>query len=186
MTADVEVLERPIIFSTPMVEAILAGQKTQTRRVMRPQPVWREASDGRSDTSFGPYQVGDTLWVRETFANMALPGYDPIWTYKAGAPSTDVEGWMPPGVKWRPSIHMPRAAARLFLRVTRVRVERLQEMGPKDAIAEGVFSAPDRYHVDGVNPYPVASFSELWDSLNAKRGYGWSVNPWVYVIEFER
>ena len=87
------------------------------------------------------------------------------------------------GVKWRPSIHMPRWASRITLRVTNVRVERVQEISEEDALAEGVYG-------DEAAPFDQATatmcFEALWDSINAKRGYGWDANPWVWVVEFER
>lgn len=98
-----------------------------------------------------------------------------------------------PGEKWRPSIYMPRKAARLFLRVTNVRVERLQDITEEDARGEGVkdpyeYQHPDYYdqpHLRGLE-INQSAFAGLWDSINAKRGFCWEVNPWVWVIEFER
>ncbi len=178
--------ERPIIFSTPMVVAILAGRKAQTRRVIVPQPerrlektagalTWRytdrEGIDPKSPHFRAPCQVGDTLWVRETFS---LSPDGPI--YRASGSDA---GMLEPGdrIVWRPSIHMPRWAARLFLRVTDVRVERLQDISEADAIAEGRSLTRDD---------PRGYFPETWDSLNARRGYGWDANPWLWVISFER
>lgn len=156
--------ERPILFSAPMVRAILEGRKTQTRRVVKPQPVSHDAAEsgdvvfyggvlnrvsesrGRNKAAMGllnaktlycPYGVpGDRLWVRETWS----PGPRGIgFVYFADCP----EGQHPPA--WKPSIHMPRAACRITLEVVGVRTERLQEISEADAIAEGVQSVRDHY-----------------------------------------
>ena len=185
---------KPILFSTPMVQAILAGRKTQTRRVIKPQHVRR--SDGRGTlekiplnafadevgleviAEFSPRCPGDILYVRETWLQEEYPEFH--YVYKASCPKPEDYP-----EKWRPSIHMPRAAARIFLRVTDVRVERLQQITYGDCCAEGVF---DREDLKSCAHGSIATerFRELWNSLNAKRGYGWGVNPWVWVYEFER
>jgi len=193
--------EHPIIFNGPMVRAILAGRKTQTRRVMKPQPdpdgkvdvgeigstrgfaYVRGSRGGRCTKIPCPYgQPGDRLWVRETWALTDQAGYheaDAWPVYRADDPDWEtMEGW-----RWRPSIHMPRWASRITLEITDVHVERLQDISAGDAAAEGV---------DGVvsvaithDPVPSRNaFRVLWDSINAKRGYGWDANPWVWVIEF--
>lgn len=188
-------MEKPILFSTEMVRAILKGQKTQTRRVIKPQPpdgvgrirgpeLYEPAKVDRNgelvpgEPVYGVYddwgewgakfpygQPGDVLWVRETWCNAGVFGY----VYRA----TDS---LPVSVKggWRPSIHMPREAARLFLLIKNVRVERLQDITEEDARAEGAI---------GIEPISV--FMNLWNSINGKR-YPWESNPWVWVIEFER
>ena len=177
---------KPIIFSTEMVRAILDGRKTQTRRVIKPQP--ESMKDGKLPKC--PYQPGDILWVRETWyyeehmheltaGDPDLPSgrYKHRYICKASDPD------YPVGNKgWRPSIHMPREAARLFLLVKAVRVERLQEITEEDVLAEGCGLASWTQ-----DDWPkTAGFAQLWDSLNAKRGYGWKNNDWVWVIEFER
>jgi hypothetical protein len=209
---------KPIIFSTPMVQAILDGRKTQTRRVIKYdfESVYSAASQqGIMDKvcQYGElpsdaiewyakniakpkYQPGDVLWVRETFCEVPYEhnhvpikgGYItiPKYAYKADS-ERDYTGI------WKPSIHMPREAARIFLRVKTVRVERLQEITEEDAIAEGVgdpydYQSPEYYdqpHMRGLE-INKSAFAGLWDSLNEKRGYGWRTNPWVWVIEFER
>jgi hypothetical protein len=194
-----DALERPIIFSGEMVRAILDGRKTQTRRVCKEQPkrsnYLREATSREAPRFVGqsfiestyqanvvaciecPYgQPGDRLWVRETWrVHSSLDSECPsnlsdrlIVDYRAGG----TVGISRPG-KWRPSIHMPRKFCRLVLEVKAVRVERLQNISQKDAKAEGMTGAQ-----------PDLKFADLWNSLNAKRGYGWRVNPWVWVIEF--
>lgn len=220
--------ERPIIFSGSMVSAILADTKTQTRRVVKPQPepVGGEAKHAHWSWRGGffalrmypaqstllahcPYGApGDRLWVKETYANMAHDGDEPMWTYKAGSPPTSAEGWsLPPGVKWKSGRFMPKAAARITLELTDVRVERLQEISEADAYAEGIeqdvwdqalvtrdYSAPDRWFQTwtedeaGYVDFEAAarrSFQSLWDSINAKRA-PWSINPWLWVLCFRR
>jgi hypothetical protein len=213
--------EKPIIFSTPMVRAIITGWKTQTRRVVKPQPedvrFCADSVDGDHyyDTARGSdtwlksrYLPGDVLWVREMW-RMQNYGYDPATcTYEGQelqyrADFTDEEnarygrrGGCAP-CKWRPSIHMPRSAARIFLRVTDVRVERLQKITAEDCIAEGVFiewsdELPQpsymslAYSETRVKPAFIKAYATLWDGLNAKRGYGWDTNPWVWVYTFEQ
>jgi len=195
MTPEGEIMStKPILFSTPMVQAILDGRKTMTRRVIKPQPVrngafWELGGAGWSGNTvtpvYGhslynriPHKPGDVLWVRETW--YLETHYDAhSYVYRASSPDYPVDvGVGQHG--WRPSIFMPREAARLFLRVKGVRVERLQNISAEDCEAEGHFeTAP-------VEPRPRSWFSEVWDSLNAKRGYGWDSNPWVWVYSFER
>jgi len=202
---------KPIIFSTPMVQAILDGRKTQTRRVIKPQPVkddtfegpyWYEPTVVNKDGELGPgksvfgisstdgewgikspYQPGDILWVRETWATVSSGIIEYKATYRdpyTGSTEIDHIGKK---ITWRPSIHMPREAARIFLRVTNVKAERLQDITDEDAIAEGM----SQILVDGVVFISAqGDFHVFWDALNIKRGYGWDTNPWVWVIEFER
>lgn len=211
--------EKPILFSAPMVQAILNERKTQTRRVMKPQPiskVWgsgtmwwhwkhRQWPDGNQDIlkaaldDYTPYQPGDVLWVRETFATFegaAGAGF----IYKADAEhNPPIELCIPD--RWKPSTHMPREAARIFLRVTDVRVERLQEISEADAKAEGIRSYwrhkeyGEEWHecnhtfigayVENSHSTRREAFAELWDSL-AKGDTRWENNPWVWVYTFER
>ena len=177
---------KPILFSTPMVQAILAGQKTMTRRVIKPQTVTRSTSAGMVEESLdafvarnkkdadllaaacSPYRPGDILWVRETWAP-----FGSTYLYKANGGGAG-------GGNWRPSIHMPRKAARIFLRVTDVRMERVQDITSDDCYREGITDYPN------TEPRPRSEFASLWDNLSAKRGYEWDANPWVWVISFER
>lgn len=192
-------MEKPILFNTDMVKAILEGRKTQTRRVVKPQPkeshtcklgfildstdklrkgnfAWgTNEHGGVMSIAKPPYAVGDTIWVRETWADI-----EGEYWYKADKLPL---GCIEP--KWRPSIHMPREAARIFLRVTNVRVERVQDITESDARAEGVNGIP-RSTVLYPNDDYIYPFKQLWNSLNQKRSYGWDTNPWVWVIEFER
>lgn len=175
-----EVKERPIIFYGPMVRAILEGRKTQTRRITRFSSSGRIELHGRqwhiSDPNAiraCPYgQPGDRLWVRETWCRTAA-GYtqyraddkreQPYWTL----------------LKWKPSIHMPRLASRITLEITDVRVERLQDITHRDALSEGV-----EYDVSKQDGSPLSRFENLWNSINAKRGYSWESNPFVWVLSF--
>lgn len=188
--------EKPILFSGPMVRAILEGRKTQTRRVVKPQPPsgeWGEPQgpgpwwaweypEGRHLTvdvrcPYGAH--GGLLWVREAHALVdgpcwsSLPktaGPDGRWCYYR-------EGFDRTEPRWRPSIHMPRWASRLTLRVEAVRVERLQSIKVADVLAEGVALDGSRGALD--------QWADLWDSINGKRA-PWAANPWVWVVTFGR
>jgi len=167
---------KPILFNTEMVKAILDGRKTQTRRVCKGQP----QDDGKcSPEDIGykpPYKPGDILWVRETWDNIPVsPGghmrMGGKFYYKADG-DIRPDGWQG---NWHPSIHMPRRAARIFLRVKDVRAERLKEMSANDAMDEGFADWNE--------------FARLWDSTIKPEDidkFGWNANPWVWVIEFER
>lgn len=229
-------MKKPILFNTEMVRAILNGRKTQTRRLIRPQPegqlsyimggsnpgkwdymsasaakAWDveesricKQDDGRLWTP--PCHADDILYVRETWnygyvdsdcKEYSTPEY---WFEELDWDGKDhdfLRGisrfWYLAdddeplyGLKWKPSIHMPKAAARIWLKVKRVRVERLQDMTAQDSLDEGV-----KLSLRGItNGEPtLAPFAKLWDST-LKKGevsrYGWSANPWVWVIEFER
>lgn len=176
---------KPILFSTEMVRAILDGRKSMTRRVIRQSVVDRfvldsrgnllgsyteEAGDAYPTIDDSPYQPGDILWVRETWAP-----FGSTYLYKANGGGAG-------GGRWRPSIFMPREAARIFLRVMDVRAERVQEITEEDAWKEG---CPEE-HIPDKYPRSDVWFYELWQTLNAKRGYGWYANPWVWAITFER
>ena len=205
---------KPILFNTEMVRAILDGRKSCTRRVVK-FPVNRYTNNVpladkvvlqelRCDKanflekpffSFGmnlPYQPGDILYVRETFIQAAAHTF---W-YKA-----DDKSWMSKDLLRKPSIHMPKEAARIWLKVADVRVERLQEITEEQACMEGTdpwdeacyenngwhptLSDPD----SGGNPNMIDGFHKLWDSTIKKNDldrYGWNTNPWVWVIEFEQ
>jgi hypothetical protein len=207
--------ERPILFSAPMVRAILAGTKTQTRRVVKP----------RKDPDFGchmapceiagdehkarlcPYgQPGDRLWVRESFihepadycweASVSIPSRPASTVYRADADD-------PNGGRWSPSIHMPRWASRITLEVTGVRVERLQDISEVDAIAEGIERGagfPGWYR--GPLAGDSASLQQAGRDFKIPTAFphlayralwesingpgSWDANPWVWVVEFRR
>lgn len=233
--------ERPILFSGPMVRALLDGSKTQTRRIAKlphnnPLGTWEPTTFGGPDggrTAGGetlplqggiwhtrtgdslmcPHgQPGDRLWVRETFClesnsmtdddggpphNDGRPvkrfgDEDCYWSqphYKASDPEPELwyEDMDGPGCRWTPSIHMPRWVSRITLEVTGVRVERLQDISVADAIAEGIEVEPRPGEPRGMlHGHPVPLYQWLWNTLNADRGYGWDINPWVWVVEFKR
>lgn len=199
---------RPILFSAPMVRALLEGRKTQTRRVVKPQPEtgkWIDecnfVASGFStwkkfDTAAGcecrdvkcPYgKPGDLLWLREAFGVDLSGGF----FYRATDSEGDGDDFDNP---WKPSIHMPRRASRLTLEITRVRVERLQAVTELDAYAEGIDTENDPTYlaaahfllagagsIRGGSP-AVCAYADLWESLH---GVGsWDENPHVWVIEF--
>lgn len=202
-----------IIMSAESVRGIQENRKTMTRRAMNPQPVmdkdgmWRWKDCQWMDGGLGfpesgikdhaRYKPGDILYVKETH-RISDPHGDfkrgdrmAVVTYKAGGdqvillPSDDLLG-----PRWRSPMFMPRAAVRLFLRVTDVRVERLQEITAKDAVAEGIIWEPGVEWTcwnDGIrtNAY-VSLFADHWDGINAKRGHPWSANDWVWAYTFER
>jgi hypothetical protein len=185
------VKEHPILFSAPMVRAILEGRKTQTRRIVKSD--WQDADDDgwplvQDEDGFWHREkcrhgaVGDLLWVRETHSILesSITGRaPPVWYWADGNP---VEGDY---CRPRPSIHMPRWASRITLKITGVRVERLNEISERDAFAEGAKQGyddqltPQQKHVNSVE-----YFSRLWESINGEGS--WAKNPWVWVIEFER
>lgn len=199
--------ERPILFSAPMVRAILSDVKTQTRRVVSARheslyecdgsALYRDVRHGDPVPVSCPYgSPGDVLWVRETwglFDREAIggeKGYGVAW--RATHPSLDDGAeWIDGPVdypatikaseKWRPSIHMPRWVCRLRLRVTSVRAERLHDISEADARAEGV----GPLGVDEDDYTHAAKFRALWDSINGKR-FPWSSGPRVWAISFER
>lgn len=197
---------KPILFSTPMVQAILRGSKTQTRRLVKPQPskqlfdvnmgYWSEEPENLKQPYFkAKYNVGDIMWVRETFhpKRHSLPTGLPF-EYKA----TAEEDGNPTDEVWKPSIFMPKEACRIFLKVTNIRVERLENITEEDAISEGILcckkenrtglaffdysgkTTPVSFNFDS----PIDSFKTLWQSINGVES--WKDNPWVFVYEFER
>lgn len=179
---------KPILFNTDMVQAILSGEKTQTRRLIKPQPTnprwnnigWLGWNDGHGYRMKSPCEDGDVLWVRETW-------YKDASRYLYRANYGESEHFYQSGneiaMHWHPSIHMPKQAARIFLWVKDVRVDFLQAMDEETAIAEGFADS----HAD--TDSPLTRFAELWDKTIKRedlREFGWHANPWVWVIEFER
>jgi len=197
--------ERPILFSGSMVRALLAGTKTQTRRVVKMKHYhqieerddgspWPWMYDGeREENSWMhcPYgQPGDRLWVRETFAPRTLGAWSVLDQHMKPLYRADADR---PEWKriWRPSIHMPRWASRITLEITSVRVERLQDISEADAQADGVAQVVrDRLPVqqcgeyDAIDVDPVELYRDLWESINGPGS--WDANPWVWVLEFRR
>lgn len=204
-----QIKERPILFSAPMVRAILEDRKTVTRRQVKCSIANRfDEPRGQADVDAGyplvecedgyvsavklcPYgQPGDRLWVRETWAEIRVAqAPDQEWiVYRECDNRTDYGG------PWKPSIFMPRRACRILLEISAVRVERLQDISEDQAMAEGV-----RLMRDGsgtwvsregpgnlVTPWPTAkeAFGDLWNSINGP--HAWDANPWVWVVEFKR
>lgn len=233
--------EIPILFSTQMVQALLADTKTETRRTIKPQPdengvtfmknapldweahykeewkPWKwDTEQGETIAKHCPYgQPGDWLWVRESFVSGfkmddGCFAYDDegnhiekIW-YKADG---DLHNWWTgdsdfpsENIPWKPSIHMPKAAARLWLEVLEIKVERLQDISEADAMAEGIewqIKYPEdyptlRYYRDymfknrfaaGMLFGPKQSFKSLWQSINGPES--WNANPWLWVVKFK-
>ena len=171
--------EKPIIFNSEMINAILAGKKNVTRRIIKPQPtsgiVFRDDLIKRC-----PYKKGMRLWVRETFITGTHIGHVPWIRYKA----TD-EADIPESVKWKPSIFMPRKLSRINLEIIEIRVEKLQDITEADAIAEGVGQRIGSSAM-GHTFTAIEHFHALWDSINKKRGYDWAENPFCFVISFKR
>lgn len=179
----------PILFNMEMVRSILDGRKSCTRRIIKPQPqgyfevseepLYIYDTDGKQGKITPPYQPGDILYVRETW-KQAPNGY---YYY---------EDWQRSDIaditKWKPSIHMPKEAACIWLKVTDVRAERLQEITAESALLEGT----DKYiHLNGKfdKNAILTSFMGIWNSTIKKSDfdrYGWDTNPYVWVIEFER
>ncbi|MFA5301025.1 MAG: hypothetical protein WC389_22760 [Lutibacter sp.] len=217
---------KPILFSTPMVQAILRGEKTQTRRIVKYSKKITDPKIGFSaftdkdqfevrgvheNGQYGSslfkmkYKVGDILWVRETWQHTRVLNLHPTdenygYVYKAdGQPWDDYEEWT-----WKPSIFMPKDACRIFLKITKIRIERLEDITKEDAIAEGIekweqmcqtryksYVEPmvgfwdDGNHLQtgGVHA-AIASYRSLWAKINGFDNL--NSNPWVFVYEFER
>jgi len=180
--------EHPILFTGDMVRAILDGRKTQTRRVIKnPQRLEGLMLEGEAG-EWCPYGVvGDRLYVRETWCagiewdDEKPSEIDPL------CGGNDIfylaNGEKPEGYgKTRPNIFMPKWAARIWLEITGIRVERVQEISEEDATAEGVM----RLTTYRTETPMIDMFRHLWNVINANRGYGWDVNPWVWVVEFKR
>lgn len=190
-------IAKPVLFNTEMVQAILEGRKTVTRRVVKfldgKNPNWTgyikdglTLYNGTNEpcNKKPPFRKGDYLYIRETW------GEDKHnFLYKADFSENDLEkiGHL---LRWRPSIHMPKEAARIFSKVTDVRVERLQMMNGKDVLKEGVDNGSSNptmgYRFEVMQR---TAFKDLWNSTIKTADldkYGWDANPWVWIIEFER
>ena len=189
--------ERPILFSGSMVRALLAGTKTQTRRVAKPvrhPDLGNVYAPGALVLEHEPQHVidrccpygrpGDRLWVREAFmhepadfcweASVSIPCRPAETVYRADFPNSQ------PGEGWKPSIHMPRNLSRILLEITSVHVERLQDISEADALAEGV---PHSLNLPG-GRFARENFEHLWWTINGDGS--WESNPWVWVVEFKR
>lgn len=193
--------ERPILFSAEMIRAILEGRKTMTRCVVKQDKLLeRQLATGIITSGvdyskllrFCPYgQPGDRLWVRETwaFAKRVEPDYDVVFCDWRGLDWYPKDGSIEPGFaikyeetpylnfegKWRPAIYMPRWASRITLEIVSIKIETLQDISEVDTQKEGVSF-----------PGSKEMFAKLWDSINAKRGFGWETNPFCWAIEFKK
>lgn len=192
---------KPILFNTEMVRAIMDGRKSCTRRMVKPQPNEKhtyplgfvtDSTEKKEVGCFGfgineysgsiqytkpQYQPGDLLYVRETWGHPISLNSDKQYVFRADKIAES--GFKNDSHIWHPSIHMPKEAARIWLKVTDVRVERLQDVTDDDAEAEGCFDYTST----------ALGFPDIWDSTIKKSDldhYGWDTNPWVWVIEFER
>ena len=204
--------DRPILFSAPMIRALLDGRKTQTRRILKPRRgthyddfvdvgpalggIGRKLECPKEKLAI-PFAPGDRLWVREAHAISANPDL-PVW-YRSGHEEASASGPRV-DVKWRSSIHMLRWTSRLTLIITGVKVERVQEISATDAEAEGVVwesADPPFYYVPGIfpssrtaveieepgsSPHAVRSYAKLWEEINGAGS--WDENPWVAGISF--
>lgn len=194
-------IEHPILFSAPMVRAILEGRKTQTRRIVK-NLSWELVGDDDGSPDYGfvrrngkeevwpegacPHgRPGDQLWVRETFGIPDAPYEErrkDLVSYRAdeSLELAELNRYF-----WRPSIFMPRWASRITLEITGVRVERVQDITARDAEAEGAERADHGEHLNHDGACWVEAYERLWDQINAKRA-PWSSNPWVWVVQFKR
>lgn len=197
--------EKPILFKSEMVRAILSGHKTQTRRIVKPQPpfstipyphpegYWMWQSTGKEQFFLGdnfvcPFgKAGDVLWVREAWAQTVSGDYIYAANHDPDHPPMGLNG------SWKPSIHMPKAACRLRLEVLSVWLERIQDISSEHAIAEGIeaveFHDRVRYKSYGMpmmvfQDSPIDAFSHLWRSINGAES--WDFNCWVWVVEFKK
>lgn len=188
--------EHPILFSGPMVKALLDGKKTQTRRIIKEQPPstvrgrpWCSVEDMINECPYG--HVGDRLWVRETWANVDQGDGTSVVEYRADT-GNKYPGHWPEDMgddsecgRWKPSIHMPRKASRITLEIVDIRVERLKQISEDDAEAEGAIIG---HYYSGSYREPKTykqAFSDLWNSINEKRGFSWRKNPWVWAVQFK-
>ena len=218
--------EHPILFSGPMVKAILDGRKSQARRVVRPQPnetkaakyqvikvadyftgcpqaglayYWSNQGCWNSSESFKcRYQVGDKPWVQEIWG--VAPCYNELRpselcltarqvSWKADDGTVGADTYHRNVDKWRLPVHMPKWAARIWLEITGIRVERVQDIDNdwEDCLKEGVVGKNEACcEVNGLHIKVLWKFRDHWNSLNKKRGFGYDENPWVYIIEFKK
>lgn len=184
----------PILFNTEMVQAILDNRKKQTRRLIKDPYVQERLESGDHDRTYieknVPYKIGDILWVRETWHEIHDSETNQFikYGYKADWSEGITSHPKNKGI-WKPSIHMPKEATRIFLKVTKVKWERIQDISEADAIAEGVeLFDTNRYkdYEDLNNSFLHAriSFASLWESINGKNS--WQKNPYVWVYDFEQ
>lgn len=171
------VKDHGVLLRPELVRAFLAGNKTVTRRTDLTK--WRRA------------KPGDRIWFRETHANLALDGYEPVWVYFADGPLSDGEtgAHLPPGVKWTPSIHMPKIAGRCWGEIESIREEHLRNITLSDCELEGTGDCDEFGHDDCFHGAygPRCAFERAWDSAYARKpGLSWADNPVVARIQFRR
>lgn len=186
--------ERPMLFSTPMIRALLAGTKSQTRRVVKDTGLYAidaaihgaetAARERQALASRCPYgQPGHKLWVRETHMDLGA-----CYLYRADPGAETERALVAPGQPWKPAIHMPRTASRITLEVTGVRVERLQDISEADAMAEGIVETCGGYGLPAGEHFhaadPRQSYLSLWESINGPGSV--EANPWLWCVEFRR
>lgn len=207
-----QVQERPILFSTPMVQAILKKIKHMTRRTrglekINEKPdewilrgltfssvhgvfVFQHQTTGDSIKIKCPYgKPGDILWVRETWAKIYNEGDKPYYEYYADSENPLPGEWPEEEkeyttLRWKPSIHMPRAACRIRLKITDIRIERLQDITEEDAKAEGLYAGYKTTETSSVAGTAKQAFMWIWQKINGN--VSWLENPWVWVVSFER
>lgn len=194
-------MEKPILFNTLMVQAILEDRKVETRRIINPKNndgirasmIYKSGlkdSDGNEVKK--PYHIGDTLWVRETWCRIPnIRAFKVQTIYKADYKDGDFDELnklYPKAIRWKPSIHMPRAESRLFLKVTAVKMQRLKDITEPEALNEGFISTAvtNLKGDDYTGLFAHEHFIDVWDDIYAKQGNGWDFNPWIWVIKFER
>lgn len=178
--------EHPILFSEKMVRAILAGKKSQTRRVVKQNPKGKIPFTDELPCPYG--LTGDILWVREKWQAQNTSGLwwhqvprneRPLWNWAFTNPVEPAFKAIPP--RWIPSIHMPRMACRIELEITQLRIERLNSISESDAIAEGCQAWIENGQVVDT---AVSDYAHLWNEINLERGYSWQSNPLVWVVTF--
>jgi hypothetical protein len=201
-----------------MVQAILEGRKTSTRRIIKPQPKqpvplgfisgstdnkrigyygWgQDEYGGIIDIAKPPYKIGDILYVRETWCQSTEiePNYGKQQYHYKASPDDFIRQAPEGFIKWKPSIHMLKSAARIFLKVTDIKVERLQNITEREALKEGIrryhfnLNMPDAYG-DALYTDHKLAFKQLWNSTVNKKNidkYGWDADPYIWTIEFQR
>jgi hypothetical protein len=179
-----EIVERPISFAPLMVQALLVGRKTQTRRIVTPQPdivgrdeIGRAVAIHQGKPFPCPFgNAGDRLWVRERFGYISILGRRDGAANEKIVFAADLNSSQLRGVKWKQSWLMPRSACRIILQITDIRIEPLTRISPADAKSEG--------YDPGSGVEPLVWFRQLWDQLSAARGNGWRTDPWVWVVGF--
>ena len=197
----------PILFSTPMVQAIRSGRKNQTRRIIKLPKEYKpdgliygngnigikyEIEDGTIWRLTPKYEPDDILWVRETWCNINKPEYQPEYYYKAD--TQGAEDYNPKEWKWCPSLFMPKAACRIFLKVNSIHAELLHDITEREAREEGVETTKsgmwknynktkEPHWIDDLS-CATSSFESLWRKINGNDS--WAANPWIWVVKFQR